>query len=112
MANILSISYDLQLLQSRELLLRRMGHSVTSAGHLAEVFGVCERHVGKFDLIVLGHSIPPDDKRLIIDYLKNYSCPILALLRSNEEPAEKATRSVQADEPRAFWVAVEELVAE
>ena len=110
MADVLSISYDVELLRTRELLLRRMGHSVTSAEGLAHVFRVCERHVGKFDLIVLGHSIPPDDKRLIIDYLKGYFCPVLALLRPNEEPAEEATRSVQGDDPRALLAAVEELV--
>lgn len=110
MAQILSISFDLDLLRTRELLLRRMGHSVISADGFAQVFRVCERHNGKFDLIILGHSIPPEDKRLIIDFLKDHSCPVLALLRPYEEPAENATRSIVAEDPGALLAAVEELL--
>ena len=112
MAHVLSISYDVDLLRTRELLLRRMGHSVTSADGFAQASRVCERHNGKFDLIVLGHSIPPEDKREIIAFLKTHSCPVLALLRPNEEPAEDAARSVEADDPGALLAAVEELLAE
>jgi len=110
MAHVLSISYDLDLLRSREMLLRRMGHSVTSAEGFAQASRVCKLREGEFDLIVLGHSIPPDEKRMIIDFLHGYSCPVLALLRPNEEPACEATRSVQADDPGALLATVEELV--
>lgn len=110
MAHVLSISYDVDLLRTRELLLRRMGHKVTSAEGFAQASRVCERHNGEFDLVVLGHSIPLDDKREIIEFLRAYSCPVLALLRPNEEPAEHATRSVVADDPGDLLAAIEELV--
>ena len=106
MAHVLSISYDVDLLRTREFLLRRMGHSVTSAE--AQASRVCEQHNGKFDLILLGHSIPSEDKRAIIEFLKAYSCPVLVLLRPNEHPAKEA--NVYADDPGALLAAVEELV--
>lgn len=112
MAQVLSISYDVDLLRTRELLLRRMGHSVTSVQGFAQVFRVCERHIGNFDLIVLGHSIPPDDKRVIIKFLKTYSCPVLALLRPNEEPPAESARSVEADEPGALLAVIDDLLRE
>ena len=111
MAHIFSISYDPILLQTRELLLQQLGHTVTSAEGFAEARQYCGLLDRSFDLVVLGHSIPHEDKRAIIrECLKNCSCPVLALLRTNEPPVEEATRSVST-EPREFLAAVDELLA-
>ncbi|HEV2278135.1 MAG TPA: hypothetical protein VGS02_08160 [Acidobacteriaceae bacterium] len=111
MAHIFSISYDPILLQTRELLLQQMGHTVTSAEGFAEARRYCGLLDRSFDLVVLGHSIPHEDKRAIIrECLKNCSCPVLALLRTNEPPVQEATRSVST-EPREFLAAVDELLA-
>lgn len=110
MAHIFSISYDPILLQTRELLLQQMGHTVTSAEGFAEARRYCSLVDRSFDLVVLGHSIPHEDKRAIIrECLKNCSCAVLALLRTNEPPVEEATRSVST-EPREFLAAVDELL--
>lgn len=57
-ARILSISYDEQLLGTREALLQHAGHEVVSAEGFSRAFHFCELHNAGFDLIVLGHSIP------------------------------------------------------
>jgi CheY-like chemotaxis protein len=61
MAHILSVSYDPTLLMTRELLLQQMGHTVTSVEGFARAFAACESGT-KFDFLILGHSIPHDDK--------------------------------------------------
>ena len=111
MARILSISYDPVLLRTRELLLQQMGHDVTSAEGFAEASRLCGEADGTFDLIVMGHSIPHEDKRMMIRQCRlTCTCPVLALLRSNEPPVEEATRSVDSAEPRAFVTAIGELL--
>jgi len=112
MARIFSISYDPMLLRTRELLLRQMGHHVTSAEGFAEAFGVCEEQPSaSFDLMILGHSIPHEDKRAIIRRLGQICrCPVLALTRINEQAVPEADRSVDPLDAVAFVAAVEELL--
>lgn len=113
MARILSISYDPVLLRTRELLLLQIGHSVSSAEGFAEAYRLCGGAEGKFDLIVIGHSIPHEDKRIIIRQCRlTCSCPVLALLRSNEQPLDEATRSVDSAEPRALMAAIDDLLGQ
>lgn len=107
MARILSISYDPHLLMSRELLLQQMGYEVISAEGFSQAYEHCETRNGHFDLIVLGHSIPHDDKHEIMRRLtKACDCPVVALLRANEPPLEGAAASVQSLNPPAFIAAV------
>jgi CheY-like chemotaxis protein len=110
MARILSISYDATLLATRELLLQQMGHTVVSAEGFAKACATCAQD-GKFDLIVLGHSIPHDDKLEIVRHCGTAcSCPVLALLRPNESIVEGAARSVDSSRPEKFLRAINELV--
>jgi CheY-like chemotaxis protein len=110
MAHILSVSYDPTLLTTRELLLQQMGHTVTSAEGFARAFAACETG-SKFDLLILGHSIPPDDKLEIVAKVKGIcNCPVLALLRPNESPLPNAERSIDSSETKAFMDAVREIV--
>lgn len=111
MARILSISYDAVLLATRELLLMQMGHEVISAEGFAPAYEACEARGGRFDLIVLGHSIPHADKVAIIKHcVHSCSCPVLALLRPNEGPVEGAQRSIDSGDPRAVMAAVEKIL--
>lgn len=112
MASILSISYDASLLLTRQMLLEQMGHTVHSAEGFAKAFEICNRDDGHFDLIVLGHSIPHDDKIAMVKHCKNAcTCPVLALLRPYESPVPGADKSVDASEPRAFIAAADEIVS-
>ena len=63
MIRILSISYDETLLRTRQMLLRHVGYQVTSVfGYSAAIRESAE---GKFDLVIMGHSIPHEDKETI-----------------------------------------------
>lgn len=112
MARILSISYDPTLSRIRRLLLEKLGHSVTSAEGFKEAIELCDQEAGAFDLMVLGHSIPHDDKRAIISHCtQTCPCPVLALTLINEPPVIEAVRSIDPSDTRAFLAAVQELLA-
>ena len=87
--HILSVSYDESLLKTRELLLRREGYDVTSALGFTQALARC--HNGNFDLFILGHSIPDDDKRELIRQSRSQcAAPVLALRRHGEEAPDGA----------------------
>jgi DNA-binding response OmpR family regulator len=107
---ILSISYDASLLFTRQLLLQQKGYEVISAEGFAQAWEVCETEGRTFDLVILGHSIPPKDKEGIITHLREHcDAPILALLRPHESPVKSATRSVDADAEK-FIAAVRQML--
>lgn len=109
MARILSISYDATLLLTRELLLRQMGYEVVSAEGFAQANKACDAE-GQFNLIILGHSIPHDDKEVLVERCtRACACPVLALLRANEGPVRGAIKSVDSGDPNAFIDAVREI---
>lgn len=111
MAKILSISYDHRLLRTRELLLQRMGHSVTSVEGFAQAVESCDQGPAALDLVVVGHSIPHEDKRAIISHCRQTCrCPVLALTLVNEPPVTEAARSIDPSDTGAFVAAVHELL--
>lgn len=78
MARILSVSYDKSLLRTRQMLLENKGHTVVSSATIQKSIEHCRE--GKFDLFILGHSIPSVDKQRLVDNFRHYcSAPIIAL---------------------------------
>jgi CheY-like chemotaxis protein len=59
--HILCVSYDEFLLVTRRMLLEKQGYKVTPALTSQEATTRC-RPGDKFDLFILGHSIPPVDQ--------------------------------------------------
>src|ERR1700756_2402762 len=107
---VLSISYDLSLLWTRQLLLEQLGYEVLSAEGFAQAWAAAEDKNNHFDLIILGHSIPPNDKKAIVQHMRDScSCPILALLRPYESPVVDAAVSIDAGDPNAFLEAVRQM---
>jgi DNA-binding response OmpR family regulator len=87
--HILSVSYDESLLRTREMLLRREGYVVSSALGFTDAVECCEN--GKFDLFILGHSIPDKDKRELIRVFRGQcDSPVLALHRHGEDSPDGA----------------------
>ena len=84
-ARILSISYDPSLLATRELVLRQAGYQVASALGFADALQLCRE--GKFDLIIIGHSIPRHEKEALLAEIRT-SCktPVLSLYRASDGP--------------------------
>ena len=108
MPRILSISYNKALLQTRALMLSHEGFEVESAVGFSAVVHAFEN--GRFDLVIMGHSIPPDDKATIIKQLKAVSnTPILALRRPNEEPLQVAEYNFDSGDPQLFLSYVKEI---
>jgi DNA-binding response OmpR family regulator len=110
---ILSISYDRSLLWTRQLLLEQLGYEVVSAEGFAQAWDAAKDGKMLFDLIILGHSIPPKDRAAIVQHMRNScDCPILALLRPFESPVEEAARSIDAGDTGAFLTAVRAMLKE
>jgi DNA-binding response OmpR family regulator len=108
---ILSISYNPSLLLTRQLLLEQAGFEVVSTSELSQALEACETSDSPFDLVILGHSIPPEEKRKFVAHLKhNSNAPILALLRTNESPVEGAVASVESIDVKQFMATVRQLL--
>ena len=105
MSRILSVSYDVTLLRTRQMLLERAGYSVISVSGLKEALEKCRSEV--CDLVILGHSIPRSDKEQIISALREHCpAPVLALLRPWEAPLQEAVESIDPFNPNLLLAAV------
>src|SRR5919204_64924 len=110
--SILSISYDESLLRTREWLLRASGFNVTSALGFTEAAAHC-RNSG-FDLVIIGHSIPRNDRAALIEQVKAHNHGrILSLRRQGEEPIAGVDHSVESSEgPDVLLAAVKAALAQ
>ena len=103
--HILSVSYNEPLLRTREMLLARDGYSVTSALGFTASVQHCKR--GSFDLFILGHSIPEQDKQELIRLFRDQcNAPILALRRDGENEADGADAHIYPDDIKGLLEAV------
>jgi DNA-binding response OmpR family regulator len=83
-ARILSVSYDELLLRTRHMLLEREGYEVVSTLGLTASLEQCRD--GGFDIFVLGHSIPRDDKKQMVNEFRRFCpAPIISLRRNAGE---------------------------
>jgi DNA-binding NtrC family response regulator len=106
---ILSVSYDVSLLATRKMLLEQRGYSVTNALGFSQATAHCE--TGNFDLFILGHSIPHDDKlQLIETFRANCRAPILSLERHGEDFVD-CDFHASPDDPENFIEVVENILA-
>ena len=104
---ILSISYDRSLLSTRQLILEQAGYEVTSALGFTDALEWCKK--GAFDLVLIGHSIPREDKQTLVKVARMVSqAPVLSILRPTSVPLAEVDYSVKsADGPEALIAAVE-----
>lgn len=98
---ILSVSYDQALLLTRQLMLEGQGYQVVSALGFKEAERKCKD--GGFQLMVLGHSIPFNDKQALLEQFREHSAaPVVSLLRTGEAFVDGADYHVSPDDPRAL----------
>src|ERR1041385_3964543 len=110
MARILSISYDQALLQTRELMLSREGFEVESAVGFSAAVQAAEN--GKFDLVIVGHSIPTADQTFIIKQVKALSdAVVLALRRPHDGHLPSAEYTLDPGAPERFLNYVKEITS-
>lgn len=97
MPRVLSVSYDQALLSSRELLLQSLGYEVISVADFAKAVQHCGRG-SKFDLFILGHSIPAAEKNALISAFRAHSsAPVVALKKVGEETPMSADFQIEPD---------------
>jgi DNA-binding response OmpR family regulator len=108
--NILSISYDPPLLQTRHLLLESQGYTVHSVEGFTVALEACRR--AKYDLVIVGHSIAHRDKEAIVEEVRKHSAtPILALLRQGEDKLRDVEFSIEGGSgPAALLEAVRSIL--
>ena len=86
---ILSLSYDGSLARTREMLFVDAGFHVSTFMDTAAAVHACQHE--SFDLIVVGHSIPLDERRTLLKEVRGLcDTPILAMLRHGEAPLSGA----------------------
>jgi hypothetical protein len=90
-------------------MLESKGYRITSAFGFTVAMSHCTSGT-KFDLFILGHSIPMEDKEALIQaFRENCSAPILALTRGGELPVEDADFQVEP-EPSELLALVDKII--
>ena len=106
---ILSVSYDVSLLATRKMLLEQKGYEVVNAYGFTKALTCCS--AGGFDLFILGHSIPHDDKLALIESFRAHcSAPIVSLERHGEHFVE-CDYHASPDNPEKFLEIIEDILA-
>ncbi len=89
-------------------MLSREGFEIESAVGFSAAVEACKKR--QFDLVIMGHSIPPADKAAIITQLRAMcDTPVLALRRPNDAPLKTAEYNLDSGDPQAFLACVNEI---
>jgi|GraSoiStandDraft_9_1057307.scaffolds.fasta_scaffold1366967_1 DNA-binding response OmpR family regulator len=107
--SVLCVSWNPSLARTREELLAQVGYRVISALGEAGAASVCRENA---DLLVLGHSVPRDKKRAVVESFREHcQAPILSLLRAGQDKLPEADFAVDADNPANFVETVKMILA-
>ena len=100
-ARILSISYNVVLLRTREMLLKEAGLDAVSVSNYAELLDALKST--EYDLCILGHSLPEKEKLRVFNVLKEKlpEIPILEIYRFHPDLKTGLTMSSQTS-PEEF----------
>jgi DNA-binding response OmpR family regulator len=102
---ILSVSYDATLLATRQMILETRGYAVVSALGFLSAADYCR--TGACQLVILGHSIPAEDKEELARICRAHtSRPILSLELPGEARVD-ADYHASVFEPEQFLATVE-----
>src|SRR5579859_2269660 len=109
---ILSVSYDESLLSTRQMLLQQAGYEVTSALGFPEALAWCKK--GEFEHVLMGHSIPREDKQVLVRVTRMVSqAPVLSIRRPTSVPLAAADYSVKSEDgPEALVAAVDKALGQ
>jgi hypothetical protein len=63
------------------------------------------------DLMILGHSVPREEKRSLVDCFRQHSgAPVLSLLAPGEDKIPEANFGVESSSPEDFVKAVQQIL--
>ena len=107
---ILSVTFDRNLGATREMLFTQAGFQVATISTIGHAIQMCAAE--SFDLIVIGHSIPLQQRELLLKEVRRQcGTPILALCRHGEPPLSNADYIFDsADSPGFLLETVTEIV--
>jgi hypothetical protein len=90
------------------MLLTRIGCRVVNALGQQEGLQACRESA---DLMIIGHSVPHQEKLSFIDCFRQHSgAPVLSLLLQGEEKIPEATLGVESHDPEDFLKAVQQIL--
>jgi hypothetical protein len=96
---VICISWHDSLASTRELLLHRLGVEVITALR-DQAYAACKEEA---DLMILGHSVPRDEKRSLIHCFRDHSsAPVLSILLGGQDKLPEATYGVESGNPQDF----------
>jgi DNA-binding response OmpR family regulator len=100
-AKILSVSHDKSLAATREMLFSSAGFHVSSALTAGQAIQLCATE--EFALVVIGHSMPPEERKWLLKELRDRcTAPVLALRRLGEQPLTGADYILDSTENPAL----------
>jgi hypothetical protein len=100
-AKILSVTYDLSLATTREMLFSSAGFQVSSVLTVGQAIERCA--VEEFELVIVGHSIPLDQRKWLLKEVRGRcATPVLALRRAGEPPLTDADYTFDSTESPAL----------
>jgi hypothetical protein len=108
---VICICWNQVLAETRALLLRSAGFpGVMSALYQREARALCREDA---DLMILGDSVPRDEKRWLINCFRQHSsAPVLSLLSWGEIKLPEATFGVEATQPKEFIGVVRQILGQ
>jgi len=94
---ILCISNDAALLATRRMLLEQSGFTVVAAFGFAEAMGHCSTDAS-FDLVLMGQTLPPKDKKSLIATMREMDCkaPVLSIRLHGDEPLPEVDYTIES----------------
>lgn len=103
---ILSVSYDEAILRTRQYILEAAGFEVLSALGFADAAKIAQ--TGTYDLLLLGHTLPYNDKTELVRLAKTHcDCAVVSVYKHGIDPHPDADVAVDStDGPQAMIDAV------
>lgn len=109
--NILCVSWVQSLAETRKLLLISEGYSVESVIGAAEALAHCRN--SRADMLVLGQSVPREEKLKIVEVFRHYSdAPILSLINPSQRKLDQVQYGVDSLSPEEFLRTVNSVLSE
>ncbi len=107
--NLVCVSWIPALSATRTLMLRDAGYDVVSACGRDEAQSACR--AAQPALLILGHSVPRDEKRRLIALFRQASsAPVLSLLDQHQTKLPEADFGASIEQPAELVVKVREIL--
>lgn len=107
--HVFCVSWDSTLALTRAFLLTRSGYKVTSALGPEQAMELCDT---KADLLLLGHSVPREQKQRILDRFRQFNrSTALSLLAPDQDQLPDVEYAVEYLDPGQLLRTVQSIIA-